>query len=405
MPPFSSRDLREFLAADEQLAALRVEVAPHLAGDAGHDLAHAERVAVWTIRLGGGEIDRREAVAAALCHDLVQVPKNSPQRAQASTLSADETRRLLPRFGFSEDAVERIADAVRDHSFSRGAVPSAPLGRALQDADRLEALGTIGIMRCIATGVKMGTEFFDGADPWARSRERDDKQFSIDHFFTKLLRLPATMQTEAGREEAQRRARSLIRFLEDLARELSAPMPILIVDYDPEWPLRFAYLKALLQPAMPEGVRSIEHVGSTSIPGLAAKPVIDVDIVVESEGVLSDVRDALEGLGYEHRGDLGIPGRIAYREPADIGFRHNLYVCVHDSEALENHLRLRRFLLANPDSVQEYAELKRRLAYEESLGISDYCEAKSDFIADCLLNSGMDAAAVEAIRNANRADK
>ena len=116
-----------------------------------------------------------------------------------------------------------MADAVRDHSFSRGAVPRGPLGEALQDADRLEALGAIGLLRCVSTGVRMGGAWFDGDDPWAAGRPLDDTRYSVDHFFTKLLGLAATMRTEAGRAEARHRAAFLEAFLAQLAHELDRP--------------------------------------------------------------------------------------------------------------------------------------------------------------------------------------
>ena len=104
-------------------------------------------------------------------------------------------------------------------------MPATPLGRALQDADRLEALGAIGLLRCIATGVRMNGAWFDADDPWAEARPLDDARFSIDHFFTKLLRLPATMRTDAGRAEAERRAAFLREFLARLGDELGRPAP------------------------------------------------------------------------------------------------------------------------------------------------------------------------------------
>lgn len=183
------------------------------------------RVALWAIRIGGDVLDWREAVAAALLHDAVNVPKDDPRRAQASTLSADVARDVLPRFGFDPAAVTRIADAIADHSYSRGAVPTTPLGDALQDADRLEALGAIGVMRTISTGTKMGAVYFHAEDPWADDRRLDDRAFSVDHFFCKLLGLPATMRTEAGRQEATRRAASMVAFLEQLGDELGRPLP------------------------------------------------------------------------------------------------------------------------------------------------------------------------------------
>ena len=215
------------IAGDAALAALleesRARDAAHATPDPTHDTAHALRVAHWTIRLGGDGVDTREAIAAALLHDAVNPPKDSPERAHASERSAEQARGRLPALGFVPEAVERIAEAIRDHSFSRGAVPATALGRALQDADRLEALGAIGLLRCISTGVRLGGEWFHTGDPWAEARPLDDAHYSVDHFFAKLLTLPATMRTEAGRAEAERRAAFLRAFLAQLGGELGRP--------------------------------------------------------------------------------------------------------------------------------------------------------------------------------------
>jgi uncharacterized protein len=217
--------LRRAIEADAALRELLAEVGPRLDDDPGHDLNHCLRVALWTVRLGGDAVDWRHAVAAALLHDVVNLPKDSPDRARASELSAEEARRLLPPLGFDAEAVEDMACAVRDHSFSRGAVPETTLGRALQDADRLEALGALGLCRTLSTGTRMGARYFHPEDPWAEGRALDDRAHSVDHFFTKLLRLPETMHTEAGRREAGRRAAFLRAFLEQLAVELGRPLP------------------------------------------------------------------------------------------------------------------------------------------------------------------------------------
>lgn len=214
------------ISEDPELAALHAYALASMDDDPGHDLAHCLRVALWTVAIGEGqpEVDWREAVAAALLHDIVNVPKNSPDRHRASEVCAELAARELPRFGFSPEAVVRIAEAIRDHSFSRGAIPVTPLGCALQDADRLEALGVIGLFRCISTGVRMGARYFHDTDPFADSRPLDDKAFSIDHFAAKLLSLPGTMRTERGRLEAERRAEVLRKTLTDLAIELGQPI-------------------------------------------------------------------------------------------------------------------------------------------------------------------------------------
>jgi len=217
------------VAGDPALAVLLAEArerdaAPN-APDPTHDLAHALRVAEWTLRLAEPGVDAREAVAAALLHDAVNPPKDSPERALASERSAEFARGRLAGLGFAPEAIERVADAIRDHSFSRAAVPASALGRALQDADRLEALGAIGLLRCVSTGVRMGGAWFDPEDPWAERRPLDDRRWSVDHFSTKLLRLPETMRTPAGRAEAERRAEFLRLFLSRLSEDLGRPGP------------------------------------------------------------------------------------------------------------------------------------------------------------------------------------
>lgn len=215
------------LDADASLRALRDRITYD--DDPGHDLEHCLRVGGWAMRCADSDcadsVDPRELLAAALLHDLVNVPKDDPRRSRASELSAEESRLILPEHGFEAEAVERIARAIEDHSFSRGAIPRDALGDALQDADRLEALGALGLMRTISTGTRMGGGYFHPQDPWAESRALDDRAHSIDHFFTKLLRLAETLRTEAGRAEARRRAAFLEAFLDQLAEELGQPRP------------------------------------------------------------------------------------------------------------------------------------------------------------------------------------
>ncbi len=216
----------DVIESDPSLSALRAAVVGVLDDDPGHDLEHCLRVAGWALRCATPDVDPRECVAAALLHDLVNLPKDHPERASASERSAAEARLLLPRHGFDAAATERIARAVEDHSFSRGMTPRDPLGDALQDADRLEALGALGLMRTISTGARMGARYFHAGDPWAQGRPLDDRRHSVDHFFTKLLRLPDTLRTAVGREEARRRAAFLEGFLDQLAIELGHPRTV-----------------------------------------------------------------------------------------------------------------------------------------------------------------------------------
>jgi uncharacterized protein len=227
--PTTRAALLELIASDSGLARLHALAASHLDDDPGHNLAHALRVALAAARIAVAlGASAREAIAAALLHDLVNVPKNHPDRHHASERSAAAAAPELECAGFAPDAVRRIAGAIRDHSFSRGAAPETPLGDALQDADRLEALGVIGLFRCLSTGVRMGAHYFHDDDPFARARPLDDRAYSIDHLFTKLLGLPATMRTAAGRAEAEQRATFLRLTLAQLGAELGEAAPTLL---------------------------------------------------------------------------------------------------------------------------------------------------------------------------------
>ncbi|PNY80808.1 HD domain-containing protein [Deinococcus koreensis] len=192
--------------------------------DAAHDDAHLIRVARWTRRCAP-ELSPALAVAAAFTHDVVNLPKSHPERARASELSAQAVRGQLPGLGFSVPDTEQIALAVRDHSYSRGATPGTRLGEALQDADRLDALGALGVLRVAGVGGSLGRALLHPDDPWAQAREPDDQRYTIDHFFTKLLRLDGTFRTLAGQAEARRRTLTMRAFLAELASELEVAPP------------------------------------------------------------------------------------------------------------------------------------------------------------------------------------
>ena len=188
--------------------------------DPSHDLSHILRVAANTQKLMEPGDSLHEVLASALMHDIVNIPKNDPRRAEASLLCAKKSREILQKLDWEPAAIERIALAIEDHSFSRGQTPRNRVGQILQDADRLESVGAIGLMRVFATGVKIGAQFFHATDPWAESRELDDKKYSVDHFFTKLLKLQDTFQTERGRALARNRTQVLKEFLENLRSEI-----------------------------------------------------------------------------------------------------------------------------------------------------------------------------------------
>ncbi len=159
--------------------------------------------------------------------------------------------------------------------------------------------------------------------------------------------------------------------------------PVVVVPYDPAWPAAFARLRDRLAPALGELAVGIEHVGSTAVPGLDAKPIIDVDVVIRHTDDFGAVVERLATLGYEHLGDLGIAGREAFRATPDQP-RHHLYVCAAGAPALQAHLALRDALRADPQLATAYAALKRELAERYRDDRDSYAESKSAFIASVL---------------------
>jgi GrpB-like predicted nucleotidyltransferase (UPF0157 family) len=176
---------------------------------------------------------------------------------------------------------------------------------------------------------------------------------------------------------------------------------VTVVDYDPSWPGRFERLRAAVWPVFADLAVAIEHVGSTSVPGLAAKPVIDLDVVVRSGADVPTAVGRLATLGYDHLGDLGIFGREAFRPPEGSP-AHNLYVCRHDSPSLANHLALRDHLRGHPELAHAYGALKKRLAQAFPHDIDGYVDAKTDFIVGVLRAAGISDVDLEAIERANR---
>jgi GrpB-like predicted nucleotidyltransferase (UPF0157 family) len=159
--------------------------------------------------------------------------------------------------------------------------------------------------------------------------------------------------------------------------------PIVVVDYDPSWPEGFQFLRQRIAEALGSMAAAIEHVGSTAVPDLAAKPVIDIDVLLATETQLLAAIDHLATLGYLHRGDLGIPGREAFRAPVHDA-PHHLYVCPPGSKAFQEHLAFRDYLRAHPKEAEAYADLKRALALRFRDDRHSYNSAKSAFVAEVL---------------------
>ena len=194
-----------------------------MTGDAAHDLAHVRRVVRWARQLAAAEgADPAVVVPAAWLHDCVTVPKDAPDRARASRVAAEAAGAWLRSEGFPAALVPRVAHAIEAHSFSAGLPPTTLEAEVVQDADRLDALGAIGLARCYATAGAFGSGLVHPDDPVPAeppARTLDDRRYATDHLFVKLFRLPETMRTAAGRAEAERRAAFMRAFVRQLAAE------------------------------------------------------------------------------------------------------------------------------------------------------------------------------------------
>lgn len=176
---------------------------------------------------------------------------------------------------------------------------------------------------------------------------------------------------------------------------------IVVVPHDSSWPARFERIAASVAPALHDVPHRIEHVGSTSVPGLAAKPIVDLDVVVASEPLVATCVERLGPLGYVHRGTLGIEGRHAFFAPPGAE-AHHLYVCVDGSLALRNHLALRDHLRTHPEDARAYGELKLRLAAQHRDDPGAYLEAKTPFLVGLLGKLGIGEHELASIVDVNR---
>jgi len=191
--------------------------------DAAHDEAHVKRVVANARKLASAENARLEIVVpAAWLHDCVTVAKNSAERPLASRLAAEKAGQYLRQSGYPVEYVADIIHAIAAHSFSAQIAPETLEAGVVQDADRLDAIGAIGIARCFIVGGALNTRLYDPLDPFADSRPADDTVNVIDHFYVKLLRLAETMTTNAGREEALWRTTFMRQYLDQLRQELQA---------------------------------------------------------------------------------------------------------------------------------------------------------------------------------------
>jgi GrpB-like predicted nucleotidyltransferase (UPF0157 family) len=176
---------------------------------------------------------------------------------------------------------------------------------------------------------------------------------------------------------------------------------VIVEDYDPAWPRDFELLRQRIWPVLADVALRIEHVGSTSVPGLAAKPIIDMTIVVGSRLEVPATIERLAALGYVHRGNLGIDDREAFDHPAGLR-RHNLYVCPADTIGVVNQIAVRDYLRAHPEAAARYGVLKKELADRFPGDIDSYVLGKTDFVLEILRRAGLTAEQLDKIARDNR---
>lgn len=197
----------------------------HAGNDGAHDLAHLQRVwqSASQLLASYAQADTLVVMAACYLHDLVNLPKNHPERHLASRQAAQLAWQELAAGGFPADKLAAVSHAIEAHSFSAAIAPQTLEAQIVQDADRLDALGAVGLARLFYTAGKMDSELAHPDDPQAQQRSLDDRRYALDHISVKLANLPATMQTEAGRALGEQRLAWLLQFRATFLAEWGAP--------------------------------------------------------------------------------------------------------------------------------------------------------------------------------------
>lgn len=189
--------------------------------DAAHDLSHISRVVKVAKQLAIAEsADLAVVLPAAWLHDCVSLPKNHPERHLASALAGDKAIEFLASIHYPSEYYEAILHAIRAHSFSANITPETLEAKIVQDADRLDALGAIGIARCMQVSGALNRTLYSLKDPFCEARKPDDTLYSIDHFYNKLFRIAESLNTPSAQLEGKRREAIMRDFLDQLALEI-----------------------------------------------------------------------------------------------------------------------------------------------------------------------------------------
>ena len=203
------------------LDSLKIDIKELINNDSAHDYEHIMRVYKNAQKICKKEkVNDYLVLCAVLLHDIVSYPKSDMRAKSSSIFSAKKSISILKKYNFSDKEISIICDAIRDHSFSQQKTPTTLEGKILQDADRLDALGAIGIARVFATGGSLRRAFYNIDDPFCNVRTPNDKIWTVDHFYQKLLKLESLMNTKSGKLEAKKRTRIIIKYLKQLKQEL-----------------------------------------------------------------------------------------------------------------------------------------------------------------------------------------
>ncbi len=205
----------------KSLESLKQEIQLKMSNDSAHDFDHIMRVYKNAQKICKKEKTNEKLVlSAVLLHDVISYPKSDKRSKLSSFKSSEVSKQILKKYNFTENEIKIISDAIKDHSFSQNKTPKTIEGKILQDADRLDAIGAIGIARVFAVAGSEKRPFFSIADPFCKKRAPDDHKWALDHFYKKLLLLESLMNTKSGKIEAKKRTKVLKYFLSELKKEL-----------------------------------------------------------------------------------------------------------------------------------------------------------------------------------------
>jgi len=203
------------------LDLIKTDIKKIMHNDPAHDFDHIMRVYKNAQQIIKKEkVNETLVLSAVLLHDVVSFPKSDKHSKNSSIESAKKAKTILKKYDFTSDEITIVCDAISEHSFSQKKIPKTIEGKILQDADRLDALGAIGIARVFATGGSLRRQFYNLDDPFCKKRIPDDKIWTLDHFFEKLLKLEFLMNTNSGKIEAKKRTKILKDFLKQLKHEI-----------------------------------------------------------------------------------------------------------------------------------------------------------------------------------------